>query len=151
MAIEKVGSTLKCSYARSRRQAPTTPLGIFSFLTYETKNIRKVIRHQPKCIMMGDEYIDKQGTDSYKQAHRPRSILTSTCVWNDPYGILGALDLGFLSNMEHFICVRKVWSKEVKFYLSLSPPLSTHGCYNGVTNTDIQRLGSLTYSLFFFT
>lgn len=31
-------NTLKCSYAKSRRQAPTTPLGIFSRLTYETKN-----------------------------------------------------------------------------------------------------------------
>lgn len=45
MAIEKVNSTLKCSYAKSRRQAPTTPLGILSFLTYETRAI-KILKSQ---------------------------------------------------------------------------------------------------------
>lgn len=44
----KQESTLKCSYAKSRRQAPTTPLGILSRLTYETETL--IIETVSICI-----------------------------------------------------------------------------------------------------
>lgn len=95
----QVCSTLKCSYAKSRRQAPTTPLGIFSCLTYatETKHLIRVQYTFQWERSMHDHNDHREGhkkkwkgqnkrSDDRKQTEltSPRKIKKSILSWRPP-------------------------------------------------------------------
>lgn len=76
--------TLKCSYARSRRQAPTTPLGILSRLTYETErkgNKNAIIIHCVRSILgVFNEYkYEVKGAEQIKKILSLSKILKRSC------------------------------------------------------------------------